>query len=281
MRLILQYKIDTYNHKKLISIFRAYNTRSMILFYLLALKFTDQSLFTFNTLIAFIIFFTTYAFASIINFIKDKEIDKVNNRKNLYSDSLFNNEKIKKILFINIFVPVLLALLTRDYYIILGSFSLLILGFIYSVLKLSHNPITKLICMSLVYTFIPIFMGVHSLNISEFKELFLIGLLYTIILPYSDIKDIKGDKLYGKNTLVVKYGVENVHSFITLIHMLIFTYLSQTIIFQHNLFALYLDLILITLQLIAIFFPNLLYSKKAQQLSGSLLLFILIMLIIF
>lgn len=193
--------------------FRVFNTRSMILFYLVGLKLSEIPLFTSETAIVVVIFVLTYAYASIINFLEDKEIDKRNQKTNPFMQSTPFTKRLLGIAYVCAFFSILLSMFSSNKLVnIAGTLAILGLGYIYSKppLKLSFHPLGKLLSMGLTYAYVPAFMGLMTGPGSNHSPilLFLLCSLHVSWLPYSDIKDMVGDKEYGKRTLAIHLGLK-------------------------------------------------------------------------
>lgn len=255
-----------------IKLLRIYNTRSMLLFYLLGWSYTTNLTFHPNQLVAFTIFVSTYAFASIINFQSDKSIDKTNNRRNYLITNPLTTKAIKNLLIYLALLSIVIPLLaSKPLLYLTTSIILLLLGMAYSgsPLNISHHPIGKILSMSLVYVYIPLLLGTltQSTNTNSLAFPALIGLIYTSWLIYTDIKDLKGDRLHKKRTLVVILGIKQacgVSFVISLIALVGINILYPTINPYTNTF---LHLVLV-LQLMIFIKPSLTLNQTLRSIMG-------------
>jgi len=200
----------SYKSHLLVRLLRSYNTRGMILFYLLgrilAGNFkTDTDLF-----LVPIIFICTYGIVSLFNYDADRREDKINKRRNPLENKLSKKFINKLITILVIFVATLLTFVNHKLGISIASVSIIITGFLYShkKIQLSHRPLTKIVLMMSGYTFIPGILGLSNNRIDKLNLflIFSLSLIYASFLIYSDVKDITGDKKVGKITLAVLLG---------------------------------------------------------------------------
>ena len=198
--------------KKYLSLYRLYNTRIMVIFYILGLKISHRPIFNLNTIIIWLVFICSYSYASSLNFLYDTKTDKINKRENIflkYKIDLFKIKKLSGAILITGFVLCFFTaspLYTQIIYI-----TLVISGYLYSypVFKLSHKAFYKLFLMTLNYCFLPGLLGIIQ-NFTKYSlyTILTFSLFYSSWLLYTDVKDIKGDKKVGKNTFAVILGLK-------------------------------------------------------------------------
>jgi len=152
---------------------------------------------------------------SIINQIEDREADEINNKLFLLNKRFSTEfaENVYKVLFIISF----LILLIFDWKIMLVGFFILLFGFLYNKkpYAFKKKPFAGLLFNILTGLFLLVVGFIHSTNsfyqLFEFK--FLIYsipylLLFTSVSILANIPDIDGDKECGKNTFVIKFGID-------------------------------------------------------------------------
>lgn len=164
---------------------------------------------------------------------------------------------------------------------LLGGSTLLLLAFTYSnkPFQFSYNPVIKLLSMSLTYAYIPLLIGVGN-NFSSTTNVFgfLVAGLYTVYLPYSDIKDIKGDLKYGKRTIANTLGLHKTLILCTSLSLMVsialMVYMSKMVTWPY--LAMLLLCLLALIQIVACVYPRLVLYKKVQIFSGTIMLLFLI-----
>ncbi len=271
--------------KTIIDSLRIYNTRPMILFYLIGLKASHQDIFTFNSLKVWIVFILAYASASLINFLQDTLIDEKNKKYNPTDRNA--NVKYIKIMAVILSIVALGISMTADnsVAITLTTGILLLLGLAYSLppIRLSYHPLGKLVSMSLAYAFLPALAGINfDYHNESFYQLMMLCLFYSSFIPYSDVKDIEGDGHYGKRTLAVLLGPQK----LSIMCLVASTSAAVLIALQIPQFSLSIALILIGLvaltliQLLSIFKKKLIQERQLHHISGFILLGILILFLI-
>jgi 4-hydroxybenzoate polyprenyltransferase len=272
--------------RKYISTFRVFNTRSMILFYLVGLKINGDFYWSTEILKITIIFILTYASASTINFIYDTEIDKQNKRYNPLFELHINKQRFWFITVCLWTTTLCISAITNNPLPSLGGAAvLLILGVIYSAppFKLSHRPLLKLISMAITYSYIPILMGIGLSGTAHADIALLVASFYVACLPYSDVKDIEGDRAHNKITLAVLLGARRLSILCTVVS---FGLYLTILVNRNSLFPLHivshlLFISIILAQVVALIVPKLLFKKKIQQGFGYITLFWLLSLIFF
>lgn len=217
---LTDYTLETPSHrlavftakvKEILLTFRFFNTRSMILFYLLGLKSADLPLFTFNSLLMLMVFFSLYGYLSLTNYIFDRKVDLINRSKNPINSGLLTELQSIVLSVIFVIIATILAGLTGNIINILFVFSLVFIGYFYSCppWRWSQVGIPKFLMMLIVYTILPFLTAILPVAINLNAVIFLIFLsfFYGSFMLYSDVKDMAGDKKEGKNTLAVTLGI--------------------------------------------------------------------------
>lgn len=187
----------------------------LILFACLGISYhTAVIQFDWRFLLIIIILACWYVHATTVNDISDVEIDKINLKAAKGRPLVHNQVSVRTLWQLNILAE-LSALVGAAF---LGRASLLVvsaglvLNYIYSLrpIQLSHRGYLAPLALPLGYVVIPYLLG--SLNsgatLTSSLNLLLLGLYIAFVgrIILKDIRDIKGDKQFGKNTLVVMHG---------------------------------------------------------------------------
>lgn len=271
--------------QKLLKLIRVFNTRSMVLFYALGRAIGGSLQLDKSFVIAVGIFITTYAFSSALNFSYDKKVDKLNKRDN----PLIKDKQIllisRSVLFLSPFFALVFALVGAKQLDIFTAIILLFLGILYShpAIRLSYHPFGKLFSMALNYSIIPALYG-FSQGREPYENVFVllaICLFYVSWIPYSDIKDIGGDKKAGKRTLAVVLGVRGV-----ILFSIVGTLIALVSLYLIHSFGAYVQGIIITvfisflaLEVYAYFRPSILLEQKYREIGGYAMLLFLVVLV--
>jgi 4-hydroxybenzoate polyprenyltransferase len=274
-------KIVKYTSK----LFRIHNVRTILLFFYIGIFIVGKYSQLLDLLLIPFIFVLLYAGASISNYLLDQKTDLINKKYNPV-----RSKDIKWVYGLNIILLLgafSISLFTsRPSILIIFSLFVFLLGAFYSnqKLKLSYKPLAKFVFMLLAYCLAPGILGVLLNSGRLFHYNFIIGLtlIYSSILIYSDVRDIKGDKVLGKMTLAVVLGLKNLAKlglFLSTIGAIYYCYYYR-IIFGLDYFVLIASVAIIGTHFIAIYKPGLLKSKKASLWLGSALTLYLLCLLL-
>lgn len=272
---------------QLIITFRVHNTRSMILFYLLGVKLSTQPFHLPDILFISLSFIFSYAFASILNFHRDRLIDALNQRSVPAIFKSLSSGELQYLSIGTVMCALILMLPTQSplYNLVAITFHL-ILSYAYShpLFPLSFHPLGKSVSMWAGYLLIPGLIGLGSNpSFTQLHIIFWISFYYASWQLFNDIKDIKGDKKFGKNTLAVILGARKLTALSLLIGLLSLHFFHGLMQFPNTLFSKFLTLnylILLTFQIIVIFYPSFIHQKNNRQFAGYLLLTSLLLLIL-
>ena len=170
---------------------------------------------SFQTIMIFIGITLLMSAISIINQITDKKTDEINNKLFLLNKgfSIKLAKDIQKFLFTISF----LILLIFDWRIMLVSVIITIIGFLYNKepYEFKKKPLAGLLCNCLFCFFILVAGFIHSTT--SLYQLFEIKFfiysipylfLFTAVIILANIPDINGDKDSGRNTFVMKIGID-------------------------------------------------------------------------
>jgi 4-hydroxybenzoate polyprenyltransferase len=267
--------------------FRVYNTRIIILFYLLGLKLSGQPIIAIDTIIMIFSFMLSYAFASIANYALDREID-IQNKRNVplvLKDLTFENQKVLSLSLVAL--ALLLPLLTRQpLFNLIGIGLHLLLGYWYShpSRPISFHPLGKALFMAFAYLLFPGLVGLGShLTINHLTSLGFITIYYAAWQLFNDVKDIEGDRRFGKRTLAVVLGIRKLTVVSTLVSLPSLFYLLTFTSVSSRMAAAWLNiiyLILVLTQLATIVAPAFMINRQTQKIAGYLLLFSMVLLIL-
>ncbi len=195
--------------KQCMALLRIYNGRSMIIFWLLGLRLDGRLKFDSQLLWGGLILVLAYGWASALNFVDDIEIDRVNRRKNPLLSNRIGARAAKWLAGGCGGLSLGLAMMMEErWWWVGGTLILLILGWVYSRGKLAHRPMGKIGVMVLGYALVPGMMGLQNWNLNLIGVLMSLSMVYGAWMLYADVKDIKGDRKYGKRTLAVVWGVK-------------------------------------------------------------------------
>ncbi len=282
MRLVADYleKIKYY-----VSFIRVYNTRSMILFYLLGRRLGGKLIFDYDLLVVVIIFIIVYAHASIINFIYDRDIDRKNKKYNPIQNSSVNSKVLSGL---SRFAPaagiVICFFATDKIAALAGCLILFVLSYLYSHprWRWSHNPWGKLGIMTVFYLVVPAAMGLGKINPASLMIVLPLIVYYASFFLYSDITDIEGDRFFGKRTFAVVLGVRRLLWVSTLLGTVAAIYLCTQTLDSRLVGGRYSILILLMIispalmQFAVALWPKIADYKLCRVAVGYLLIFVLL-----
>ena len=268
-------------------IFRVYNTRSMILFYLVGVSLGDGIRLSRDLFLVPLIFLCTYSFASILNFQADQEIDRINKRTNPFLNKQVNTYFDRSALFILPAGAIALSLYTNSWLsTFLGSVFLLVLsyGYSHSSLRWSHHPLLKIIAMALNYAIVPalIGLGMQNVTIRTFIILVSLSVFYTSWLLYSDMKDIRGDQKFNKRTFAVLLGKKKLATWCWGIGLMSFLFVMAILMRTYSIHrvTIIVGILTIGLQFIAMVNIRLLENKRLRILGSYIVYIFLISLLV-
>lgn len=266
---------------------RVYNTRSMILFYLLGRALVHNLVFDKELIFMPIIFILAYAYASILNFEHDYEIDAYNKKNsNPFIGHTITYKTLRLVYICLISCAILFSLLTKNPLLTSITIStFFLLSYIYSAprFRVSFHPLGKIAVMITFYIAIPTVIGLNGILTSDILKIVLpLSLYYSSFLLYSDIKDREGDKKYGKRTLAVVLGIQPILWFSAVLGICsaIMLLLVLNLSGYLYIFARVLIFTPALLQIIAARNPTLVLTQKYAPLTGYLLIAIVIFLIL-
>ena len=268
-------------------LFRVHNARSPILFYFLGFRLSSQSVVTPDLILIPLSFISGYAYASILNFLCDRDIDQLNQRRLPLPLISLNNSPLYHLAYATAGTSLFIAMFTKHPMLNVFYLSLmLLLGYLYSRPQKpwSFHPLGKFLIMSLSYLFLPGIMGLgNHFSTASLTIIIYVSLYYASWQLFNDVKDIRGDRLRGKLTLAVVLGSRKLAqlslaiSFISAAFLLLQLY-SRQIESLFLLTAFYA--VLFVLQLNLVLKPSLVSHPTHRALSGYLLLGSLILLIV-
>lgn len=271
---------------QLMKTFRVHNTRSMILFFLLGLRISHRPIISSDIILISLSLICSYAFASILNFCRDRQIDAANHRRAPAGIASLQGKDLRRLLIGVAGIALFPTTLTRSPVLYAAGISAhLVLGYTYShpSRPFSFHPLGKSISMWIGYLLLPAIMGLGlGFNITQLLTIMWISLYYASWQLFNDIKDVSGDRKFGKHTLAVILGTRK----LTLVSLCIST-ISLYHLFRLSLYPpttitkiLSLNyLLLCSFQLLSLTMPDFITHKKNRQLAGYLLLLSLILLL--
>jgi 4-hydroxybenzoate polyprenyltransferase len=164
-----------------------------------------------NFLVGWLVLLSSYAVVVIYNDIVDIRIDKANNRKDtpLAVGVLSKKEAYYALLtslIIGLVASTLLSPLTTLWFI-----AYIALGWLYSgYFTLKDKGYFALTILAICYGAMPWLLGIFTSNAEFYLDIIVIifaSFMYVFgIISLKDFKDYKGDKKYGKNTVLVAKG---------------------------------------------------------------------------
>jgi 4-hydroxybenzoate polyprenyltransferase len=165
-------------------------------------------------LFAAIVLGASYVAATTVNDVADKDIDKVNHPSDR-GRPLVTGEAGERELYVLHVLAVCLALASAAP---LGSTALalagvsLTVGWVYSLppFRLSHRSALAPVALGLAYVIVPYSFGVlvreESLRTGDFIFAASLFALFVARITLKDFRDQEGDALYGKPTLLLRFG---------------------------------------------------------------------------
>jgi 4-hydroxybenzoate polyprenyltransferase len=165
-------------------------------------------------LLAAIVLGASYVAATTVNDVADKDIDKVNH-PNDHGRPLVTGEARERELYVLHVLAVCLALASAAP---LGSTALalagvsLAIGWIYSLppFLLSHRSALAPVALGLAYVIVPYALGVlvreDPLGVGDLVFAASLFALFVARITLKDFRDQEGDALYGKPTLLLRFG---------------------------------------------------------------------------
>ncbi len=155
-----------------------------------------------------------YLNGTCINDLADEKIDKIN-LKNAPSRPLVNKKTSRKTLWLMAMAGGVLSLACAAvisvpaFILICGA---LVLNWIYSMppLHISHRGALASLLLPMGYVTLPFLLGLFSVSgkLDNFSTVLLIGAYTTFIgrIALKDLRDVEGDRKYGKRTFIVRHG---------------------------------------------------------------------------
>ncbi len=211
---------------------RPWNAISVILVsFLGASLVSEASISLINYLILSVVILFIYMGSSCLNDIFDKAIDVINMPyRPLIRGSLKVIEAGYFATFCYIVGILISALISLPFFISILVMSLLSIMYSVPPFSLKNKGFLGNLTLGFVSGFVTFYSGyvliANNLSINPLILIIgiLLGFLFTFFSVLKDFKDMKGDRIYRKNTLVVKYGVR-IPAIINLIGTIFFSIL--------------------------------------------------------
>lgn len=167
----------------------------------------------FQTLLVFFLVVTSTIHATSINDLSDLRIDKIN-LKNARDRPLVTKDISYKKFWVVHSASGMLTVLFSFFYgagAVMLTIVVLIIDYIYSLkpLRVSDRGIASQLLLPLVYVYYPFSLGYWSSNVaSAYPWVLSFGLYLAFVarLLLKDFRDVKGDKLHGKMTFLLRNG---------------------------------------------------------------------------
>ncbi|MDQ6610771.1 MAG: UbiA prenyltransferase family protein [Bacteroidota bacterium] len=174
----------------------------------------NQQSFDYRIVLVAILLGALFINATTVNDIADEKIDKVNlvsdKSRPLVTSQVKKND-LKILSLFSLFLAIIAAFLIKPILILLVIISVII-SYTYSMppAKISYRGFLAPLYLSISYVVIPYIIGIslHTEGINSENMVLLLGLYISFIgrIILKDFRDVKGDKMYGKRTFLVRYG---------------------------------------------------------------------------
>lgn len=172
-------------------------------------------------LIGLLLMIISYGIVTVQNDLSDLKIDIANQRKDIpLAQGVISKLNLQQLLFGLICLGFITALfINKDALLWLGIYTFL--GWLYSgPVRLKNHGLSAVTILGLCYGVLPWVLG--YIAVGQLPTLWVIVMMFGAflfsagIISLKDFKDLKGDTLFGKKTLLVTWGQEAVHKFILL-----------------------------------------------------------------
>lgn len=196
-----------------------------------------------------VLFIATYGVIAIQNDTYDIQIDRMNNRKDIpYANGLVS-EKILFQLMLGLSIVIVLVGWMINYSILPWVGLYLLLGWMYSgPLNIQGRGVFAALLLGFCYGAVPWLVGASAVNAPITFELACViassFLFKSGVIVIKDFKDICGDKIGGKKTLLVRRGAEFTRRYYLILTTFAFIVLIILNIYYWNLVMVFLGILL-------------------------------------
>lgn len=196
----------------IVELTRPQNMTRWILSFFIGYFFIRGSIIWSEVLIGIVVVATVHVFITVQNDIEDLEIDKVNAPNRPISSGRVSVQEAKYVLLVCIIIAITCSLVkfpTHFWFILL----MLTISWLYNnkPFQLSRLPLLSIFSLSFLYSVLPISYG-YFLQHQNFSNVYFIyavmgwWVLRCSTSMLKDLRDTKGDKLFGKSTFVLVLG---------------------------------------------------------------------------
>jgi len=166
-----------------------------------------------NTFIAFFVLVAWYLHAATSNDYADRKIDEVNLKGNKNRPLVTRSITKRNLWILHIvagFASLLLSLIYGPTALLL-TFIVLLMDYAYSFkpIRITDRGVLSQLMLPIAYVFFPLSLGYWSVDtVNPYPWLLLAGLYTGFIarLMLKDFRDVKGDKMFGKRTFLLRHG---------------------------------------------------------------------------
>jgi 4-hydroxybenzoate polyprenyltransferase len=166
-----------------------------------------------NTFIAIFVLFAWYLHAATSNDYADRKIDEVNLKGNKNRPLVTRSITKRNLWILHIvagFASLLLSLIYGPTALLL-TFIVLLMDYAYSFkpIRITDRGVLSQLMLPIAYVFFPLSLGYWSVDtVNPYPWLLLAGLYTGFIarLMLKDFRDVKGDKMFGKRTFLLRHG---------------------------------------------------------------------------
>jgi len=156
-----------------------------------------------------------HSLATVQNDMADFEIDRANNRHSPLQDHRISLQQARVFVKLLALASLVAAVLSPQRGIhLLAVAVLLLLAWLYNLppVRASRRPILSMVVLGLCFGAAPLLYG-YVLDYGKISSYILILAFFWILIRVStaimkDYKDVKGDKIFNKNTFYVRYGAK-------------------------------------------------------------------------
>lgn len=196
---------------------RVRTTILMFLFALMGYFYANDSTSPMKLVLILIVLALWYANGTSLNDLADEEIDKVNlkllqGERPLVKGNAARSE-LRTLALVSAALAFCLSILISPLAAVYTTFGLLY-GYLYSTppFKISYRGVFATLSLSALYVFYPFFLGLeasNALHLDMARTTLLTLALYACFIArilLKDVRDVAGDKKFGKRTFIVRYG---------------------------------------------------------------------------
>jgi len=226
-------------------------------------------------LLGLVLFIATYGVVAIQNDIFDVQIDKINNRKDIpYANGLVTEKNLFQLM-LGLSIVIVLVGWAINYSVLPWIGLYLLLGWMYSgPLNIQGRGVLAALLLGFCYGVVPWLVGVIAVNapITFYLACIIVSsfIYKSGVIVIKDFKDIHGDKIGGKRTLLVRRGAEFVRRYYLILTTLAFVFLVILNIYYWNLTMALLGILLAVCNYVLLENRNLFKDSQKRKANSSI-----------